>query len=87
MNDNLLIRLIARPRIFFDDKIGIDIELLTRCRKFNRAIHTIIDFLPLIIYASCKKSILVITKLTKNLRLDANLRDDEMTHILRFILW
>lgn len=45
MNDNLLIRLIARPRIFFDDQIGIDIELLTRCRKFNRAIHIIIQLL------------------------------------------
>lgn len=81
MNDNLLIRLIARPRIFFDDQIGTDIELLTRCRKFNRAIHIIIDFLPSIIYVSIKR---VLSLLTKNLRLDTNLRD-EMTHILRFI--
>lgn len=82
MNDNLLIRLIARPRIFFDDQIGTDIELLTRCRKFNRAIHIIIDFLPSIIYVSIKR---LLSLLTKNLRLDTNLRD-EMTHILRFIL-
>lgn len=76
MNDNLLIRLIARPRIFFDDQIGIDIELLTRCRKFNRAIHIIIDFLPSIIYVSIKRALL------RNYN-EKNLRSD----IYKFTKW